>query len=159
MPMQIGGGPKRPQRPPTHKSLSFDKLGKWVAEIEEAATGGVVTAEALADLAADLGTGAENLYAALVTSDLTLAPTGEPIRFEVCAGGCQQWGALSVLEHLLDIRADRLDEDEPTFEVMPKACLDKCGHAAAVVVASPAGRAVIEEATADKINEALEALE
>ena len=149
--------PLGPTRPPTHRGLSFEKMAKLAAEIEEVADGGVVTAEALDDLAADLGAGVEAIYAALATTELRIE-TDSDVRFEVCAGGCQNWGALPVLERLVDSRNDRLENGAQAFDVVPRECLDTCRQAAAVVVVSPAGRGVIEAATPAKIDEAIAAL-
>ncbi len=134
------------------------RLSRWAADIDNIAIDGVVTSEALIDLAAELGTGTENLYAALVTSEITLKNSGEEVQFEVCIGGCQQWGALPVLEHLIDLRMNRIEEGDPAFAIVPKACLNQCSAAPAVVLISPQGRALLPAATLEHIDEAIEAL-
>ncbi len=134
------------------------RLSRWAADIDNIAIDGVVTSDALINLAAELGTGTENLYAALVTSEITLENSGEKIQFEICAGGCQQWGALPILEHLIDIRMDRIDDGEPAFAIVAKACLNQCSAAPAVFLVSPQGRALLPAATIEHIDEAIETL-
>lgn len=152
-----GGGPKRPSRPPTHQRLDLSRLAKLAAELEEIAEDGAVTSEAVEDLAFERGVGPEEFYAALATTDLELRREHE-VRFEVCAGGCQEWGALPLIEHLVDVRAERLEDGEPAFDIIPRACLDQCNKAAAVVAAGPDGHALIPEATADGLDEAIDEL-
>lgn len=154
MPLTIGGGPRRPSRPPTHKALPFQRVAKLAASLEEIVEDGKITAESIDDLAAESGVGAEQLYAALATTEYQLA-TEHAVRFEVCAGGCQEWGALVAIERLVDARLERVDGGEPAFDVIPRPCLDQCAHAAAVIVVSPDGRALIPKASPDELDRAI----
>lgn len=154
MTLTIGGGPKRPQRPPTHKRLEMARLSKLAAELDDIAEDGALSAEALEDLAFERGIGAEELYAAVATTELEVRRE-HAVRFEVCAGGCQEWGALPLIEHLVDVRTERLEDEAPAFDIVPKACLDQCDKAAAVLAAGPDGHALIPEATAEKLDEAI----
>jgi len=147
----------RPLRPATHRALPFATLAKLGDSIAEVAEDGRVELEALLDLASELGVGCERLLAAIPHTEIELV-ADEAIRFEVCVGGCQEWGALEVAEHLLDVREQRSDDGGTLFDVVPRACLDKCQGAAAVILATADGRAVIDKATPSKIDEALEEL-
>jgi hypothetical protein len=150
----IGGGPKRPSRPPTHKALDTTRLARHARDLDEIAEDGQITAEAIDDLAFERGVDIQELYAALATSELELRREHE-VRFEVCAGGCQEWGGLEMLGHLLEVRAERIDDDATAWDVVPRPCLDQCRHAAAVIAAGPAGHALIPEATIEKLDEAI----
>lgn len=154
MTFSIGGGPRRPARPPTHQPIDPARLVRLAAELEDVAEDGVVTAEALDELALERGVGVEELYAALATSDLELRRE-HAVRFEVCAGGCQKWGALPLIEHLADARAERVEDGEPAFDIVARPCLDQCDKAAAVLAVAPGGHALIPEATADELDEAI----
>lgn len=149
--------PMRPTRPPTHKPLSLDRLTRMVGEVTEIADDGAVTAEALEDLAAERGVDVAELYAGLAHTELSLAREHQ-VRFLVCAGGCQEWGALENIEHLVDVRRERIDDGRPAFDVIPRQCLDTCANAASVVVHAPGGKAMIPEATPEALDEAIEAL-
>lgn len=154
MTFSIGGGPKRPPRPPTHKALDVARLARHAADLDEIAEDGMVSAEAIDDLAFERGVDVQELYAALAISELVIRREHE-VRFEVCAGGCQEWGALDVIGHLLEARAERIDDGAPAWDVVPRPCLDQCRHAAAVIAAGPAGHALIPEATSEKLDEAI----
>ncbi len=149
--------PTRPTRPTTHRAIEFGKLAKYGSSLEEVAEDGVVDFEAILDLASELGVGAQVLMAAIPNTELQVKAS-EPIRFEVCVGGCQEWGALDVAERLIDVREQREDDGGTLFDIVPRSCLDKCQSAAAVVVVTPDGRAVIEKATVAAIDEALETI-
>jgi len=145
----------KPTRAPTHKPLDLNRLMSLSALIEDIAVDGRVSAEALEDRAHEDGIPVEKLYvAAAVVADVEVTREHD-IAFEVCAGGCQSWGALDVIEHLVSIRQERVEDGAPAFDVVPRRCLDKCAAAPAVVVVTPDGRAVIEQADADRLDEAV----
>lgn len=148
---------RRPLRPPTHASVPFATLAKLATELEGVAEDGILEMDALLDLASELGVGVEKLLAAVPQTELKLK-TGEPVRFEVCVGGCQDWGALACAEHLANEWERRSDDGEKLFDIVPRECLDKCQSAATVVLVTPDGRAVIAAADATKLDEALAAL-
>lgn len=155
MSFSIGGGPRRPTRPATHQPLDVARLARLAAELEEVAREGQLEAEAIDELALERGVGAGELYAALVTSDALELRLHHEVRFQVCAGGCQKWGAVPLIEHLADARAERLEDGQAAFDIVPRACLDQCDKAAAVLVVSPDGHALIPEATTDDLDEAI----
>ena len=149
--------PMRPTRPPTHKPLSLDRLNRMIGEVEAIADNGAVTAEALDDLAAERGVDVSELYAGLAHTELALVREHQ-VRFLVCAGGCQEWGALECIEHLADERRDRVDDGRPAFDIVPRSCLDTCANAASVIAHAPTGKAMIPEATPESLDEAIAAL-
>lgn len=149
--------PMRPTRPPTHQPLSLDRLTRLVTEVESIAEQGVVTAEALEDLAAERGVDVSELYAALAFTENSIKREHQ-VRFLVCAGGCQEWGALVNIEHLSDVRRERIDAGRPGFDIIPRQCLDTCMNAASVVVHAPAGKAMVPEATPQALDEMIAAV-
>lgn len=149
--------PMRPTRPPTHQSLPLDRLTRLVTEIESIAEAGVITAEALEDLAAERGVNVSELYAAVAFTENAMKREHQ-VRFLVCAGGCQEWGALVNIEHLAGLREARVEAGRPAFDIIPRQCLDTCMNAASVVAHAPAGKAMIPEATPQALDEAIEAL-
>jgi NADH:ubiquinone oxidoreductase subunit E len=144
---------KVPTRSPTHLDVDMNKLAALGLELEELATDGVVGLAALIELAEDRGKPASHYLAALALSDDVALARGTGPLVKVCAGACQQWGALEVLDHL----ATRW-ERAATFNIVPVSCLDRCDRAAACQIDSAAGVLVIEEASPAKLNEALDAL-
>ena len=128
------------------------KLG---LEVDEAADDEPITCDAIDELALELGVDPGDLYAsAAVTTDVEIAREYE-VAFVVCGGICQNWGALACLEILVDARRDRLDAGQPAFDIMAKSCLDRCEHAPAVMVRTPDGSALIEQADPHKLREAI----
>ncbi len=154
---QIGKVGKVPSRSPTHLDVELGKLAALGLEAEELADDGVIEMPALLELAEDRGKPVSHYLAALALSDdVALAPgdrdTGT--RIKVCAGSCQQWGALDLLEHL----ATRWSR-AATFTIVPVSCLDRCDRAAVCVIDSADGSLVLEEATKKRLDEALDALQ
>lgn len=158
MSLPIAGKP-RPTRPATHATLDLDRLMKLGVAVEDAAEDAdseVVTQDLIDELAADLGESCSNLYAAAaMTTDLEF-DRAQPVSFVFCAGGCQGWGALDNMELMLDIRRERAEAGLPVFNVLAKNCLDRCQHAPAVLMTSPAGAALLTEVTREKLIEAVE---
>jgi NADH:ubiquinone oxidoreductase subunit E len=144
---------KVPSRSPTHLDVDLGKLAALGLEVEELAEDGVIALPQVIELAEDRGKPVSHYLAALALSeDARLAANPGPI-VKVCAGSCQQWGALDLLERLAT-RCARA----ATFTIVPVSCLDRCDRAAAVVIESADGTLVLEEATPAKLDEALTAL-
>ncbi len=145
---------KVPSRSPTHLDVDPNRLAALGLELEELARDGEVELAELLELAQDRGKPPSHYLAALaLADDLKLRSSGAGPVVTVCAGSCQQWGALDLLEHL----AERCDRDA-TFSIVPVGCLDRCDRAAVCRIDSRQGVLLIEEATAVRVDEALAAL-
>jgi NADH:ubiquinone oxidoreductase subunit E len=153
-----GGGSRRPAAPPTHKPVPMQKLMNLLMELEDVAEGGVLGADAIEDCATEQGVPRAMMYAAAVLSPELRFAKESDVAFVCCAGGCQEWGAVDVIEQLLRLRRSRLDEGKPAFDVHARMCLDRCENAPMVVAISPDGMAAIPAADAAKLAEAVEQL-
>ncbi len=140
-----------PVSPPTHAALDLPRLMKLASRVEELAADGAVSPAAIDELAQDEGLERSHLYAALVLCDGVEIARSHRVQLAVCTGGCQQWGALERIEDLLAARERRGLE----FDLVPRACLDRCDRAPAIEVHTPDGIAVIPGATRDSVAEAL----
>ncbi len=121
----------------------------------ERAAGGKVTADLLATLAGELDAPLAHLYiAAGFLPMLGFARESETI-FLVCSGGCQQYGAVPVVETLLSLRDERTAAGKPGFDVHTRGCLDRCQQGAMVAVFTGAGAAGIAMATPESIAQAV----
>lgn len=147
---------KVPTRSPTHREVDIGKLAGLGLELEDLAEDGAVALAALIELAEDRGRRPSHYLASLaLASDATLAAGTAPIRVTACAGKCQNWGSLDLLDHLVEA----LHAKPGRFALAVQSCLDKCDRAAVVQIDSPLGTAVVTEATTAKLDEALSALE
>ena len=144
---------KTPTRSPTHADIELSRLSTMGLEVEEIAEDEQVELPALVELAEDRGRPPSHYLAAAALQDLRIAPSG-PTTVRVCAGTCQQWGALDVLDHLVTRW-----QKSPTFTLAPVSCLDRCDQAPACEIASPSGQLVVAPATTAALDEALTALE
>jgi len=121
-------------------------------EIEEIADGEEVALPALIELAEDRGRPVSHYLAAVpLATELRVGPTA-PITVRVCAGTCQRWGALDLLEHLAERAA------ASGFAIAPVSCLDRCDQAPACEVHGAHGQLVLAPATKAGLDEALAAL-
>ena len=157
MPLPIAGG-GRPNRPPTHTPLDLKRLMTVAGELEDAfelESSEALTPGLVAELAADIGVPSVYVYAAAAMLTAIPCDASEPIRFELCIGGCQAWGATELLTHLL--RRHGRDGQMP-FGVVAKRCLDQCDKAAVVFIHTPSGKAGIAAATVADLDQALEQL-
>ena len=143
-----------PTRSPTHADVEPSRLASMGLELEEIADGDTVALPALIELAEDRGRPASHYLAAIpLATELRLeAPARLVVR--VCAGTCQRYGALELLDHL----AARAAAAAAPFSIAPVACLDRCDQAPACEVHGEHGQLVLAPATAAALDEALGSL-
>src|SRR5437764_11811988 len=114
---------KVPTRSPTHADIELSRLSSMGLEVEELAQDGEVALPALAELAEDRGRPVSHYLAAAALQELRIAaPPGAKVTARICAGTCQRWGALDLLDHL---------SGKPTVALAPVSCLDRCDLAPA----------------------------
>lgn len=138
-------------RSPTHDDIAPNRLAAMGLELEDIADQGRVTRAALIELAEDRGRPPSHYIAAIpLATELALATDGEAVAVRVCAGTCQRWGALDLIDHLI--------ERHPRVALVPHSCIDRCDFAPACEIDSPAGKLVVAPATAAALDDALAAL-
>lgn len=141
---------KLPTRSPTHEDIELRRLASMGLEIEEIADGESVGLPALIELAEDRGRPVGHYLAAIpLATELHVEPTGA-LAVKVCAGTCQRYGALDLLERLVERW-----QTSRTFTITPVTCLDRCDQAPACEVHGPHGQLVLAPATAAALDEAL----
>jgi NADH:ubiquinone oxidoreductase subunit E len=130
----------------------MSRLSAMGLEVEEIAEAGEVTLPALAILAEDRGRPVSHYLAAIpLTDDLRVAGDGPVLK--ICAGSCQQWGALDLLDHAVERWQQRSH-----FKLAPVACLDRCDQAPACELHGDHGQLVLAPCTKASLDEALDAL-
>ena len=142
---------KLPTRSPTHEDVPAGRLAAMGLELEDIADGETVALPALIELAEDRGRPASHYLAAVALATELRVAGSAPITVRVCAGTCQRWGALDVLDHLVT-RAGQ------AFAIAPVSCLDRCDQAPACELDTSDGKLVLAPATAGALDEALSAL-
>jgi NADH:ubiquinone oxidoreductase subunit E len=154
---------KLPTRSPTHEDVPPARLAAMGLELEDIADGDSVALPALVELAEDRGRPASHYLAAVaLATELRVAPAA-PVTLRVCAGNCQRWGALDLLDHLAGHFAGNLAENAAgraasRFAIAPVSCLDRCDHAPAVEIHGTHGQLVVAPATVASLDDALRAL-
>jgi NADH:ubiquinone oxidoreductase subunit E len=144
---------KLPTRSPTHADVEPARLASMGLELEEIAVGDAIALPALIELAEDRGRPASHYLAAIpLATELRLAAREELV-VRVCAGTCQRYGALDLLDHLV-----RRIEGGARCSIAPVECLDRCDQAPACEVHGEHGRLALAPATAAALDEALEAV-
>jgi NADH:ubiquinone oxidoreductase subunit E len=140
---------KTPTRSPTHEDIDPSRLATMAVDLEEIAEDETVTLAALVELAEDRGRPASHYLATMpLATDLKLA--GEaPLTVKVCAGNCQRWGALDLLDHLVECKG---------VQIAPVSCLDRCDQAPAAEVHGAHGVLVLAPASTTALDEALASL-
>jgi NADH:ubiquinone oxidoreductase subunit E len=140
---------KTPTRSPTHEDIDPSRLATMAVDLEEIANGDTVELAALVELAEDRGRPPSHYLATLpLATDLRLA--GEaPLTVKVCAGTCQRWGALDLLDHLVA---------ERRVQIAPVACLDRCDQAPAAELHGEHGQLVLAPATPQALDDAITSL-
>jgi NADH:ubiquinone oxidoreductase subunit E len=154
---------KLPTRSPTHEDVPPGRLASIGLEIEDIADGDEVTLPALIELAEDRGRPVSHYLAAIPLATELRVAAGAPITVRVCAGTCQRWGALE----LLDVLAERFLAERhlaertgktASFAIAPVSCLDRCDLAPACEIHGAHGQLVLAPATRAALDEALHEL-
>lgn len=158
---------KLPTRSPTHEDVPPARLAAMGLELEDIADGDTVALRALIELAEDRGRPASHYLAAVaLATELRVGP-GAPVdptphldslTVRVCAGTCQRWGALDLLDHLVDRLSGPPADGAPRFAIAPVSCLDRCDHAPACEIHGTHGQLVVAPATASALDDALREL-
>ncbi len=147
---------KKPSRQPTHRAIDHARLLRLGSDVEDEADEDTVDFALIDRMAVEQGIPHSHLYAGVaLTTELTVEAEAA-VQVAVCVGHCQQWGALECIDALADARIERGERGAPTFDILPKECLDACEHAAAVKLRTPAGTALIPAATPAALVEAVE---
>ena len=151
---------KLPTRSPTHEDVPPARLAAMGLELEDIADGDTVALTALVELAEDRGRPASHYLAAIpLATELRIAPS-EPaasLTIRVCAGTCQRWGALDLLDHLVE-RAVAGPAADRGIAIAPVSCLDRCDQAPACEIHGAHGALVVAPASAAKLDDALREL-
>jgi NADH:ubiquinone oxidoreductase subunit E len=138
---------KTPTRSPTHAEIELSRLSSMGLELEDIADGDTVALDALVELAEDRGRPASHYVAAIpLATELKLAGD-HALRLRVCAGNCQQYGALDLLDHLIESKA--------RVTLAPVSCLDRCDQAPACELHGSHGVLVLAPATVKNLDEAI----
>jgi hypothetical protein len=149
----------RPTRSPTHREIEPSRLATLGTELDDIAAGDKVALAALVELAEDRGRSPAHYLAGLaLASEYQLDSGDAEASVTLCVGNCQSWGALDCAERAIELWQQRLAAGQPGFRIAVKSCLDRCGGAAACVAATPAGTAVLLQATPEKLEEAVNTL-
>lgn len=139
---------KIPTRSVTHEEVDPARLASMGLELEDIADGETIALPDLVELAEDRGRPASHYLAAIpLATELKLAGDAA-LTVKVCAGNCQRWGALDLLDHLVG----------KDVTIAPVSCLDRCDHAPAVEVHGAHGQLVLAPATTASLDEALGSL-
>jgi len=135
---------KVPTRSPTHEDIELGRLAAMGLELEEIADGDEVALPALIELAEDRGRPPSHYVAAIaLATELRIA--GDGIELKICAGNCQRYGALDLIDALIDRRV----------RFVPVGCLDRCDQAPACELHGDHGALVLAPATVTAVDEAL----
>jgi NADH:ubiquinone oxidoreductase subunit E len=146
---------KVPTRSPTHTDLDSARVASMALEIEDIADGVEVAVAALIELAEERGRPASHYLAATALATELRVAGAAPLQIRVCAGTCQRWGALDLLDHL----AARWETTRGArFVIAPVTCLDRCDAAPACEIDGAHGKLVLAPATAAALDDALESL-
>ncbi len=130
------------------------RLASMGLELEEIAEGDAVALPAMIELAEDRGRPVSHYLAAIpLATELRVDAGTAPLAIKVCAGTCQRYGALDLMDHLVEKWGTA-----KAFTIAPVTCLDRCDQAPACELHGGHGQLVLAPATAASLDEALAAL-
>lgn len=145
---------KLPTRSPTHEDIEMRRLSSMGLELEEIAEDEQVSLAQMIELAEDRGRPVSHYLAAIpLATELRVDAGAAPLAIKVCAGTCQRYGALD----LLDALVERWSKTK-AFTIVPVTCLDRCDGAPACEVHGDHGQLVLAPATKASLDEAVSTL-
>jgi NADH:ubiquinone oxidoreductase subunit E len=145
---------KLPTRSPTHEDVELGRLSSMGLDLEEIADGEHVALEKMIELAEDRGRPISHYLVAIpLATELKVDSGPAKLAVKVCAGTCQRYGALDLLDHLVE----RWSKAK-TFSILPVTCLDRCDQAPACEVHGDHGQLVLAPATKSSLDEAITSL-
>ena len=144
---------KVPTRSPTHEDVPISRLASMGLELEEIARDGEIALPDLVELAEDRGRPASHYIAAIPLATELKLRSSPGLEVRVCAGNCQRYGALDLLDHLV-----ARSGDGTKFGIVPVECLDQCDIAPACEIHGAHGKLLLAPATTASIDEALDSL-
>ena len=135
---------KVPTRSPTHEAIEPGRLAAMGLDLEDIVKDDEIALADLVELAEDRGRPPSHYIAAIaLATDYRLAGTGK-VQLKICAGNCQQYGALDLIDGLVN-----------TVDLVPVGCLDRCDQAPACELHGNHGVLVIAPATVAAVGDAL----
>ncbi len=127
------------------------RLASMGLELEEIAVDDAVALPAMIELAEDRGRPVSHYLAAVpLATELRVDAGTAPLAIKVCAGTCQRYGALDLMDHLVEKWGAA-----KTFAIVPVTCLDRCDQGPACEVHGSHGQLVLAPATTASLDEAL----
>jgi NADH:ubiquinone oxidoreductase subunit E len=142
---------KVPTRSPTHEDIELGRLASMGLELEDIAVDDVVQLADVIELAEDRGRPASHYVAAVaLATELHVAPRDGAMTLKICAGNCQRYGALDLIDALI--------AKDANVTWQPVDCLDRCDLAPACELHGDHGVLVIAPAKPDDVIEALNSL-
>lgn len=132
------------QGPPlaaTHAPIPPQRMFQLTGALRQRAQGGRVTMAIVEEVAQQESAKIAEVYAALALDPNLGFEIGQDVLIAICVGGCQAQGAIANLEKLLELRRERLAQQKPAFDVIPRTCLDMCAHSPVCISRSRHGQA------------------
>ena len=129
------------------------RLGQLVAR---AASGRPVAHATIEELARTHQVDASALYASAGATTTVEFAREHRVAFVVCGGTCQSFGAIDILQRLVELRHKRHKSwFKKAFDIQAKSCLNGCEHAPMVRVHTRDGIGYVQRATPDEVSEAV----
>lgn len=153
------GGRDSGVRTPTHRALLPSEMTRLGELVVQAASGRPVDHATIEALARAHDVGASALYAAAGSNAAVEFTREHKVAFVVCGGACQGFGALEILEHLVELRQKRHKSwFKKAFDIQAKSCLNGCEHAPMVRVHTRDGIGWLRRTTPGEVAEAVKDL-
>ncbi len=143
---------------PTHEPLDMMSLFQMVQDLRSHSEDGILTHDKLKEVASSKDVPVSHAYAAMVFDPGLAIDAKEPLIIAICAGRCQLFGAIPLLEHLIETKEARATAGEGGFDIVPRNCLDQCDYPPIMISRSPAGICSHRYAKIEDANELIEAL-
>jgi NADH:ubiquinone oxidoreductase subunit E len=150
--------PLPPTREPTSSPLDLELIWDLGDLISERVPARVLSSSLVAEIAAAAQVPQSHVYVAAGLDPMMEWTRHHAVAFYVCTGGCQAWGAVEVLSRLIEMRDERDASEAPSFDILPRGCVNLCDRAAAVVSTGPHGQAVHPELKVEQLDEIVDVL-
>src|SRR4051812_9823352 len=94
---------KTPTQSPTHAEIELSRVAAMGLELEDLADGSPdLPLREIVQLAEDRGRPPSHYIAAIALATEIPIASGAKLALKICAGNCQQYGALDLIDHLVE---------------------------------------------------------
>ena len=145
-------------RETTHEPLDINVQWDLSDAIEEAAPDKRVSHGLMVQIAAEHDVPVSHVYVGAAMDPMLQWERESELTVHVCLGSCQGYGAVDLLDAILEARETRKTAEGHPFDVIPRGCLSACERGPVLTSNGAHGQSLHPDVTLETVGEILDVL-